>query len=133
MAEDSSNSVQIGPMTIWWDAERGFIMVEHDEGAELDIELGRASSQAYKQVTGGKASPLFVDFSQIKSITKETRDYFSQDPRHTETYTAVALQVNNVLSRVLANFFMGINKPVRPTRVFDDRAKALEWLEQFRQ
>jgi hypothetical protein len=119
-------------MTIWLDAERGFLMVESDKGGEIDIELGRAASDVYRQLTGGKPAPLFVDFSQMKSISKEARDYFGKDPRHVETYTAVALVVNNPLSRVLANFFMGINKPIKPTRLFDDRAKAFEWLGQYR-
>jgi hypothetical protein len=33
--------------------------------------------------------------------------------------------------RLLANFFINVNKPPTPTKVFNDKAKALEWLMGF--
>lgn len=41
-----------------------------------------------------------------------------------------ARSVINPLSRVMANFFIGINKPLKPTKLFDDRDKAIAWLQQ---
>lgn len=76
--------------------------------------------------------PLFVDLASPKGQSREAREYFAKDPVHTQYYTAVALMVSNPISRVLTNFFLGMNKPVRPTRLFTDKAEALEWLQQFR-
>jgi hypothetical protein len=36
------------------------------------------------------------------------------------------------LSRALGNFFLGLNKPSMPTRLFDDQEQALAWLRGFR-
>jgi len=32
---------------------------------------------------------------------------------------------------VIGNFFIGINKPPLPTRLFDDEPAAVAWLQQF--
>ncbi|HMY17087.1 MAG TPA: hypothetical protein PKA58_12255 [Polyangium sp.] len=96
--------------------------------AELTLEDGRACSAWVDKTTGGVARPMLCDFTNMKSQTKECRDYFSKDPNHLRVYSAVALLVKDPLSRMIANFFVGINKPPKPTRLFDVRAKAVEWL-----
>jgi hypothetical protein len=45
--------------------------------------------------------------------------------------SAVALIVDTPLSRVLGNFFLAVNKPLYPTRLFDNEASALAWLQEL--
>ena len=35
------------------------------------------------------------------------------------------------LGRMMGNFFINVNKPKAPTRLFDDEAPALAWLKEF--
>lgn len=97
-------------------------------GAELDLADGRQCTAWAAKYTGGIPRPMLCDFANLKSQTKECRDYFSKGPEHLRVYSAVALLVNSPLSRVIANFFVGLNRPPKPTRLFDDRAKAVAWL-----
>jgi hypothetical protein len=60
------------------------------------------------------------------------RDYFANDPVHLQTYSACALLVGSAVSKVLANFFMGLNKPKKPTRMFTSQDEAIHWLEGYR-
>jgi hypothetical protein len=123
------NVVRAGPSRIWHDETQGIIFVELDEQAVLDIAQAREATAAMIKVGGGIPRPLFVDFTNMKSQTKECRDYYSKDPNHIKTYSVIAILISNPLSRVFANFFIGLNKPLKPTRLFDDRAKAIEWLK----
>jgi hypothetical protein len=121
--------VRAGPSRTWYDEAQGIIFVELDPNAVLDIEQARGATVAMNEVGKGIARPLFVDFTNMKSQTKECRDYYSKNPDHIKTYSAIAILISNPLSRVFANFFIGLNKPLKPTRLFDDRAKAIEWLK----
>jgi hypothetical protein len=35
------------------------------------------------------------------------------------------------MSRMLGTFFLSVNKPIYPTRLFDDEASAVAWLQTF--
>lgn len=122
------NVVRAGPSSTWFDEAQGIIMVELDEQAVLDIDQARQATAALVKVTGGVPRPMLVDFTNMKSQTKECRDYYSKDPDHLKTHTAIAIVVSNPLSRVFANFFIGLNKPRNPTRLFNDRVEAIRWL-----
>jgi len=116
---------------VWLEPEHRIIMAEFGDATEMDIEDARRSTKLMIEITNGEQRPLLVDFKHLKSQTKECREYYAKDPEHVKTYSAVAILVGSPLTRVIANFFMGINKPVRPTRLFEDRDRALEWLKQF--
>ncbi|MBK9259276.1 MAG: STAS/SEC14 domain-containing protein [Polyangiaceae bacterium] len=126
--DDGKNILRSGPIRVWHDDAHGIIVADFDPRAELTLEHARASTESMRRLTNNVARPLLVDFTNMKSQTKECRDYFAKDPNHIATYTAAALLVNSPLTRVIANFFIGINKAAKPTRLFDDRKKAIEWL-----
>ncbi len=44
---------------------------------------------------------------------------------------ATALLIDSPVSRVIANFFMGLNRPLSPTRVFTEQTQAIRWLQTF--
>jgi hypothetical protein len=43
-----------------------------------------------------------------------------------------ALVVESALSRALGSFFVGLSRPVVPTKLFDSIEKAIEWLKSVR-
>jgi hypothetical protein len=43
----------------------------------------------------------------------------------------VALLVGSPMSRAIGNFFIGLNKPLIPTRLFVSEPEALAWLRGF--
>jgi hypothetical protein len=51
--------------------------------------------------------------------------------RRGDLVSAVALVVATPLSRMMGNFFLTVSKPMAPTRLFDDEASALAWLQEF--
>lgn len=129
IADDEKDVIQAGQVRFSYDDVKKIILCWTVENAELTIEDARASTEAMTKMTGGIARPFFGDFTSMKSQTKECRDYYANDPQHLQTYSAAALLVKGPFSRMLANFFLGIAKPAKPTQVFDDPAKAIAWLE----
>ncbi len=58
------------------------------------------------------------------------RDYFANE-KSASVQRATALLVGTPVSRTIGNFFMGLNRPVSPTRLLTDPQKAIEWLHTF--
>ena len=44
--------------------------------------------------------------------------------------TAMAMLTDSLLSVILGNFFIGINRPDYPTKLFKCPEKAIEWLKE---
>lgn len=126
--ETSGEVIRVGPIKIWYDEINRIGNIAFDPGAELHIGQCPEVTEALIKATRGEIRPLIVDFKNMKSQTKESRDYYSKDPRHAATHTATALVVNNAVTRMIANFFIGLNKAVKPVRLFDDYQSAVQWI-----
>ena len=71
-----------------------------------------------------------MDISKLRTMSREARAFFMK-PEHTEILHAVALLIGSPLSRAIGNIFLGLNRPVTPTRLFTDEESALVWLRTF--
>jgi hypothetical protein len=69
-----------------------------------------------------------VDLRQIHSLDKGARKIFS-NPSINSTVTAQAIIVHSPISRIIANFFLGLNKLAWPTRLFTSVEEGLAWLK----
>jgi len=92
------------------------------------VEDAVAAIEAMAQLTGGRQSPLLVDVHEQGPMDRPARTEFT---RRGDLVSAVALIVGTPLSRLMGNFFLSVSKPVAPTRLFDDEASALAWLQGF--
>jgi len=78
-------------------------------------------------VMDGTPHPLYTDMSTMVELTKEAREAFSSDA----SVTALALRTGNVVSRVIANFFLGLHRPSVPVRLVATESEGLVWLAKF--
>ena len=96
-------------------------------------ELARENIDAQERIRDSlnkEKTRVLVDLRDITQISKEARDYFANE-RTASIQRATALLVHSPVSRVIGNFFMGLNKPVSPTRMFTDLEMAVQWLHRF--
>ena len=101
-------------------------VIDHAEVQFLDaLENTRTIESLYT----GKNFPLLIDSRKIKSISKDARDHFSMRGRKS-VVSCFAILVSSPLSRIIGNFFMGLNKPSVPARLFDNEEKAVQWLKK---
>lgn len=113
-----------------WFEDDGVIRVIFLPGAEVTLEDMKEINVISTKLSENKKVPVFTDIREIKSMTREAR-LFASSEIAVKVTSAVAALTGTPVSRVLANFFMGINKPPFPTRLFTSEAKALEWLKGF--
>lgn len=98
---------------------------------EIGLKEARENTEAINTLFCGKKFPLLVDARSIHYMTREARDHFSIKNRET-VINCFAILVQSPLSRIIGNFFMSLNKPSVPARLFTDERDALQWLEKFR-
>lgn len=65
------------------------------------------------------------------SISAEARKFIADTP-HLECLIAEAFVIHSLAHRILASFFIKIDKPKLPTKFFGNREDAINWLLSFK-
>jgi len=115
-----------------WMGEDGIARTKVKPFANVTLKEARENTESVDSLFIGKAFPLLIDSLDIQSMNKEARDHFSVNNRST-CINSFAVVIASPVSRVIGNFFMGINKPHVPARLFNNEKDALKWLKQFLQ
>lgn len=97
-----------------------------------EFELPHAQKIAAERVKfcGNKKYPILHTAEKFVIPSQEVREFVATEER-SKLITADAFVVRSLPQRIAANFFMRFNNPVRPTRIFDSKEEAIEWLRQF--
>ena len=109
-----------------WMGEDGIARTAVKKGAEIVLSDAMENSVAVNELKGPEQFVLIVDTREIKSITKEARDYFSLNGRESRVI-AFAILIGSPLSAIIGNFFMGLNKPRVPVKLFTNEESAIKW------
>ena len=111
---------------ITWMGEDGVARTVVKAGSEIELEDAQENSRAVNALPGPETFALVIDSRHIKSISKEARDHFSMRGRESRVI-GFAIVIESPLSTIIGNFFMGLNKPRVPMRLFTDEEKAVQW------
>jgi hypothetical protein len=106
------------------------IIARFRTGAEVTLDDSRANVALCLQRNAGRRRPLLVDLRGVKSQTAEARSYLA-GREGVQVSQAVGLLIGSPVSRVLGNFYLGLNKPSVPTRLFTSEEEAQAWLRSF--
>jgi hypothetical protein len=83
----------------------------------------------YARSLGKPCGSLVVMSNMLSQDAEARRAYSTLDPA---LIYGGALVVSNALSRALGSFFMGLNRPRVPTKLFDTMENGLQWLRTMR-
>jgi hypothetical protein len=83
----------------------------------------------YARSLGRPCGCVVIMTNMLSQEAEARRAYGEIDPR---LFFAAALVVESALSRALGSFFIGLSRPVVPTKLFDSVENALEWLKTMR-
>ncbi len=117
---------------LFWDNENEIVWGELF-GDQSTGELAKENVDAQETLRDEmkrRKTRVLIDMTGVNEISKDARDYFANE-RTASIQRATALLIGSPVSRVIGNFFMGLNKPVSPTRLFTDPQKAIRWLHTF--
>ena len=77
----------------------------------------------------GISFPVILEMKNMVTIDKETRQYYSlKEPFN--HLSKIAIIIDNYVGRLMGNLVYKINVPPIPMEFFNDREKALRWLQK---
>jgi hypothetical protein len=105
----------------------GIVHAKVLHGVEIDLEKAEVYHSLIEYLTRSENHCTIIDLTGISGITPEARKYLQDTSSKWGKTVAVALVTNTFTARVLANFFLSINKPSYPVKVFTDNLDAQHW------
>lgn len=108
----------------------GIIHVRFKEKTEVDVALQDRLLKIYLEICADGKRPFIFSALTDVTITKEARENsIKAEPFYPGIATAII--ADSVAYRLIANFYLKINKPKTPNKIFKDLPSAVEWLKGF--
>lgn len=103
------------------------ILIGHYLCETIDLETAKSIVQYRLQRFGDKDYPALIHANNVKHVTKEARKYFAT-AESCQKINVCAIMANSILTTVIINFILQINKPPIHTKLFTDEQSARQWL-----
>lgn len=117
----------------FWKEEDDIIAFKYSPDLYMDIEVAKDIVASRLEYSNDKPMYSVIDLSNLKSVTKEAREYMSQPENGLKGILAGAFISNKPLTTVVINFFLVINKPAVPAKFFTNKEDALNWILKIRE
>ncbi len=110
--------------------EDGIVQIEIDPEAEVSVDqIIEGTNYVLGQLNSIKAPVLFIA-NEFSLPSKESRVYLAK--KESLPYSlADAYVINSFPQKLAANFYLKVNKPARPTKMFTNSEEALNWLKTY--
>mgnify|MGYP002625169265 CR=1 FL=1 len=106
----------------------GIVHVHYKEHTEITVDLQIKMYEIFIQMCGDVKRPFLFTAEDYVTVGKEARDNaIKMEDRYVGAATAVV--ANTVAYKLIANFYVKVNKPKNPFRVFNTEAAAIKWLK----
>ena len=114
---------------LYWDSDENIVWGELASNPQtLETAEENIDAQArIRDALGKKMTRVLIDMRETTRMSREARGHYAGE-RTASIQRATALLVASPLSATIANFFMGLNKPLSPTRLFTNEDEAIDWL-----
>lgn len=110
--------------------EEGIVRYQIDQTDELTLQNVKEYLESVRSLGGGKAFCNLVVMKEFIQVGEDARKYAASEESNIYTI-ADAFVINSFALKLVGNFYIRYNKPVRPTRIFNNEEDALVWLRTF--
>ena len=105
------------------------IFVDCKENAEIELKDAIEDMELSEALVADVSYfATIIDTANIKGISKEARDWYSQVQNDNPRNVSVALIVNSFYTRIIANFFLGFSNSRTEMKIFNEKDEAIGWL-----
>lgn len=119
--------------TIFWKEEYdNIIFFKYSPKLIITLEIAREIVQSRLNYTSGNSVYTLIDFTNVKSVTKEARDYMNASDGGLKGILGGAFLSNNVVATLFVNLYLKVNNPTIPAKFFTNKEDAISWLLQLK-
>jgi len=109
--------------------DKGVLFAELKVEAVINMDMAKEIVAARLAFCNNEDYPVLLDFNKFNYADKEVRRYMNTEG--IKGIKAGAFLSTSFAVKTFFNFYLSVSKPPVPTKVFNDKAKALLWLAQF--
>lgn len=91
----------------------------------------RIINEEIKRLGDGKELLQLITADEVSQFDNSAR-VFSASEEGTRYSKAEAFVVKSLSQRLIANFYVKVNKPPKPSKVFNNKEEAIQWLKSQR-
>lgn len=124
------NNYYENEFAIFW-IEDNILFFEYKSNVVIDLAAAQQIVADRIQIQNGKDYPILCDIRGIVDSDKAGRDYLAQYGSVLTKAVGIIFTDQKSLSLLMITFYLRVNKPQVPTKVFTDKAVALEFLRTF--
>lgn len=108
----------------------GIMYIRISPEKEETVELVKEMVAKMGEMVNYQPVPLLAKHEDFALPGKANRDYWAK--KESCPYSkADAFMIGSTGLQLIANIYLRVNKPERPTKMFTDQNKAIEWLRTF--
>lgn len=120
-------------ISLWREQGSDIVFWKYVPNLEMDIRIAKRLVSDRLAYTQGKSVFALIDATNLKSGTKEARQYMSHPEGGLKGIRGGAFISNNAFTNIIINLYLKINKPSVPAKFFANREDALEWINRIRE
>lgn len=106
------------------------LRINYSEATHITLEGAKEDVAMAARISEGEKLLLLVDISGVRSVSRDARVFFSSKDG-AAPFKAMTLITGSPVSKVIGNFFLGLNKLPIPLKLFSDAEEGLTWLKGF--
>lgn len=108
----------------------GIIQLAFEKGFHGNMQDAKIIVAAFSKFKSASKPGLLIIYDEDNTLSKDAREYIASE-NVCGILKADAFVVNGLAMRIIGNGFLRINKPKRPTRVFNSVTEAINWLKRI--
>lgn len=112
--------------------DEDILYVFYKKPSLIDLETAKLDVEDRLRLQNGRSHYVITDIANLKSATKEAREFLSNPDGGLKGIIAGAFISGSVFSYAILNLFLKINKPLIPSRFFSSKSDALIWINQLK-
>jgi hypothetical protein len=110
--------------------ENDIIFFKYKPSIEIDIHMAKDLVQKRLDYTDGQSVYTLIDFTNVKSVTKEARDYMNSPDGGLKGILGGAFLSNSVVATLFINLYLKVSSPSIPAKFFTNINDAISWLKK---
>ena len=118
--------------SFWKEAEEDILFFKYSPRLEMTLDVAKEIVRSRLEYCGGASMYMVIDATNIKSATKEARDYMNSREGGLKGVLGGAFLSNNVVSTLAINLFLKVSNLPVPARFFTNKDDAIRWLRKIK-
>ena len=99
---------------------------------EINLDIARELVENRVLFSKNRAQYILIDFTNVKSVTKDARDYMNDPEGGLRGILGGAFLSNNVVATLFVNLYLKVSNPTIPAKFFTNKTDAISWLTKIK-